>query len=86
VATSGDVTLNAGDDIILPVGGVISAGGVHGNDGLASLIGDNAASDPDSGVGALIDLQGTITAAAVAVSGGRDVDTYVIRRVAAGRP
>ena len=82
-ALRGDVTLNAGDNILLPVGGVINANGVNGNDGTATLIADAAANDPDSGVGALIDLQGLVTAAAISISGGRDLDTYVIRRVAA---
>ena len=50
----------------------------------ATLTGD--AGDADSGVGALIDLEGAITAAAVSVVGGPDRDTIVIRGVAADAP
>lgn len=82
-AALGNVVINAGDDIILAQGGVITANGANGNDGNVTLMADDEATDQDR-VGALIDLQGTINAAAVAISGGRDIDTFVIRRVAAG--
>ncbi|MBH5399906.1 LEPR-XLL domain-containing protein, partial [Bradyrhizobium sp. CNPSo 4010] len=77
-ATAGKVTLAAGDNVIVAAGGRINAGQT------ADLSGD--VGDQDGGVGAVLDLEGTITAAAVALRGGADRDTFLIRRVASGTP
>ncbi|WP_158271824.1 LEPR-XLL domain-containing protein, partial [Methylosinus sporium] len=77
-ATTGAVSLAAGDNIVMAVGAMLNAAET------ATLTGD--AGDADSGVGALIDLEGVIAAAAVSVVGGVDRDTIVIRGVAANAP
>src|SRR5262249_26228674 len=76
-AKAGNVNLKAGDNIIL-VGGTINASKN------ATLTGD--VGDADPGVGTLIEVAGTIAAAAVFLNGGSDADPFVVRKVASGSP
>lgn len=73
-AGQGDIVLRAGDDILLAEGGRIE--GVRSVD----IVGDFG--NADEGVGAVIHLEGTIIGGAIAVRGGADNDTVLIRRAA----
>ncbi|MCB1491701.1 MAG: hypothetical protein KDJ77_07865, partial [Rhodobiaceae bacterium] len=75
-ATLGDVTLKAGDGILMAEGSTIA--------GVASVNLEGDVGNADGGVGAVFDLEGSISGAAIAVRGGTDRDTYAIRRVVTG--
>ncbi|HUS95624.1 MAG TPA: hypothetical protein VMX97_02675, partial [Hyphomicrobiaceae bacterium] len=69
-AVNGTITLLSGDDFIAPADSLI-----HGANGV-TIGGD--ANDADVGVGAAIDLSGTISGSSVLVQGGSDVDRIAL--------
>ena len=77
-AAGGNVKITAADNFLMPSGARINASGN------VDLLGDAGSADP--GVLGLIDLEGTVTAAAVVVTGGTNRDTFVIHNVAANSP
>ena len=77
-ASQGNATVEAGDNLVVAPGATITA---LDDVTLAGGFIPAGAANPDPGVGALIDIEGTITAAAVAISGGPNGNTFVIRKV-----
>ncbi|HZQ27786.1 MAG TPA: SdrD B-like domain-containing protein, partial [Acidimicrobiales bacterium] len=70
-ATSGNMTLTAGDQVIVPTGATLSA---------ASAISiDVDQGSADAGTGAVVTLDGTLTATGVDVTGGSDSDSFTIK-------
>ena len=67
-STGGNVTLNAGDNLIVQDGATIKAAGA------ITLRGDYSASGSSDGTGALIDLRGTYVGASITVEGGQNND------------
>ncbi|MBL4827019.1 MAG: hypothetical protein JKY66_04785, partial [Spongiibacteraceae bacterium] len=74
-ATSGSVLLQAGDDLIIEAGASILATGT------VTLEGDFG--DADTGVGSLIDIQGTVSGSSILIRGNDDDDIIVITGVTA---
>lgn len=72
--SGGEITLSAGDDVLLPLNATVSTSG-----NVLVLV---DASDADSGTGGAFELLGSLNAAAVSATGGPDNDTIDFSGVA----
>ncbi|WP_306372490.1 hypothetical protein [Roseisalinus antarcticus] len=79
-ATAGNLTLTAGDGLILEAGSRLTA------QGRATLSADRDATDADPGVGAQVRLAGQILGASIVLRTGGDADTVVLDRPMLGGP
>ncbi|MBP86637.1 MAG: hypothetical protein CMJ64_07975, partial [Planctomycetaceae bacterium] len=74
-STGSTIQLDIGDDVDIPAGTTVMAAGTF------TINVDAPGSDADAGVGSTVDLNGTITAASTAITGGDDNDAFNIATV-----
>ena len=74
-STVGSIQLDVGDDVDIPVGTSVMAAGT------LSINVDAPGTDADAATGSTVDLNGTITSAATAITGGDDNDTFNLATV-----
>jgi hypothetical protein len=70
-ATGGNMTLTAGDQVLVPAGATLFA--------LTAISIDVDQGSADPGTGAVVTIDGTLTATGVDVTGGSDSDTFTIK-------